>query len=83
MHLQTLEMLEKKEKLFLKKAADEVEKAKAFASAKNKRGILQIISQDLFLQYFLDCIALLFVLPPKLHCWNLKNILNTMFLHKV
>lgn len=35
---QTLEMLEKKEKVLLKKAATEVERAKEFTRAKNKRG---------------------------------------------
>lgn len=37
--MQTLEMLEKKEKVLLKKASQEVEKAKEFTRAKNKRGI--------------------------------------------
>ena len=37
--LQTLEMLEKKEQVLLKKAAAEVEKAKEFTRAKNKRGM--------------------------------------------
>ena len=36
--LQTLEMLEKKENLLVKKANLEVEKAKNFTKAKNKRG---------------------------------------------
>lgn len=36
---QTLEMLEKKEKVLLKKAATEVEKAKDYTRAKNKRGM--------------------------------------------
>lgn len=35
---QTLEMLEKKEKVLLKKAGQEVEKAKEYTRAKNKRG---------------------------------------------
>jgi len=35
-------MLEKKEGVLLKKAAAEVEKAKEFTRAKNKRGILYI-----------------------------------------
>ena len=35
---QTLEMLEKKEGVLLKKAAGEVERAKEFSKAKNKRG---------------------------------------------
>jgi hypothetical protein len=38
MFLQTLEMLEKKENLLVKKANLEVEKAKNFTKAKNKRG---------------------------------------------
>jgi len=38
--LQTLEMLEKKENLLVKKANLEVEKAKNFTKAKNKRGIV-------------------------------------------
>jgi hypothetical protein len=37
--LQTLEMLEKKEKVLLKKAGAEVEKAKEYSRAKNKRGM--------------------------------------------
>lgn len=37
--MQTLEMLEKKELVLLKKAAVELEKAKEFTRAKNKRGI--------------------------------------------
>lgn len=37
--MQTLEMLEKKEKVLLKKASSEVEKAKEFTRAKNKRGM--------------------------------------------
>lgn len=40
MPLQTLEMLEKKEKVLLKKAASEVEKAKEFTKAKNRRGMI-------------------------------------------
>lgn len=40
MPMQTLEMLEKKEKVLLKKAAGEVEKAKEFTKAKNKRGMI-------------------------------------------
>lgn len=36
--MQTLEMLEKKEKVLMKKASAEVEKAKEFTKAKNKRG---------------------------------------------
>ena len=35
--VQTLEMLEKKEKVLQKKAAAEVERAKEFTRAKNKR----------------------------------------------
>lgn len=38
--MQTLEMLEKKENVLLKKAAAEVEKAKEFTRAKNKRGMI-------------------------------------------
>ena len=40
MPMQTLEMLEKKENVLLKKAAGEVEKAKEFTKAKNKRGMI-------------------------------------------
>lgn len=40
MVMQTLEMLEKKDKILIKKAADEVEKAKEFTRAKNKRGMV-------------------------------------------
>lgn len=38
--LQTLEMLEKKENFLVKKANLEVEKAKNFTKAKNKRGTI-------------------------------------------
>lgn len=38
--VQTLEMLEKKESVLLKKAAAEVGKAKEFTRAKNKRGMM-------------------------------------------
>jgi charged multivesicular body protein 4 len=38
-------MLEKKENLLMKKANLEVEKAKAFTKAKNKKGILLLISR--------------------------------------
>lgn len=38
--LQTLEMLEKKERVLLKKASAEVEKAKDYTRAKNKKGII-------------------------------------------
>ena len=37
-NVQTLEMLEKKENVLLKKASAEVEKAKEFTRAKNKKG---------------------------------------------
>nr|DAD19715.1 TPA_asm: hypothetical protein HUJ06_021178 [Nelumbo nucifera] len=39
---ETLEMLEKKEKVLIKKAASEVEKAKEFTRAKNKRGMVEL-----------------------------------------
>ncbi|RWW33616.1 hypothetical protein GW17_00001661 [Ensete ventricosum] len=42
--LATLEMLEKKEKVLLKKAAAEVEKAKEFTRAKNKRDAIEVTS---------------------------------------
>lgn len=38
--IQTLEMLEKKENVLLKKAAAEVEKAKEYTKRKNKKGRL-------------------------------------------
>ena len=41
--VQTLEMLEKKEQVLTKKAAAEVEKAKEFTRAKNKRGMFDIL----------------------------------------
>ncbi|KAH0645126.1 hypothetical protein KY284_033010 [Solanum tuberosum] len=44
-NLQTLEMLEKKEKVLLKKAAAEVEKAKEFTRAKNKRAAIQCLKR--------------------------------------
>ncbi|RVW38211.1 Vacuolar protein sorting-associated protein 32-like 1 [Vitis vinifera] len=43
--LKTLEMLEKKEKVLLKKAAAEVEKAKEFTRAKNKRAAIQCLKR--------------------------------------
>ncbi|KAI8553664.1 hypothetical protein RHMOL_Rhmol05G0033900 [Rhododendron molle] len=42
---ETLEMLEKKEKVLLKKAAGEVEKAKEFTKAKNKRAAIQCLKR--------------------------------------
>ncbi|CAL5442906.1 unnamed protein product [Camellia sinensis] len=42
---ETLEMLEKKEKVLLKKAAGEVEKAKEFTRAKNKRAAIQCLKR--------------------------------------
>jgi charged multivesicular body protein 4 len=42
--VQTLEMLEKKEKLLGKKAAAEVEKAKQFTQSKNRNGEAPICS---------------------------------------
>ncbi|PNX84242.1 vacuolar sorting-associated protein 32-like, partial [Trifolium pratense] len=41
----TLEMLEKKEKVLLKKASAEVEKAKEFTRAKNKRAAIQCLKR--------------------------------------
>ncbi|KAK1280821.1 hypothetical protein QJS04_geneDACA014917 [Acorus gramineus] len=42
---ETLEMLEKKEKVLLKKASAEVEKAKEFSRAKNKRAAIQCLKR--------------------------------------
>ncbi|XP_078176305.1 vacuolar protein sorting-associated protein 32 homolog 1-like [Carex rostrata] len=42
---ETLEMLEKKEKVLLKKAGQEVEKAKEFTRAKNKRAAIQCLKR--------------------------------------
>ncbi|KAF8393472.1 hypothetical protein HHK36_021716 [Tetracentron sinense] len=42
---ETLEMLEKKEKVLLKKAGAEVEKAKEFTRAKNKRAAIQCLKR--------------------------------------
>ncbi|XP_042377594.1 vacuolar protein sorting-associated protein 32 homolog 2-like [Zingiber officinale] len=42
---ETLEMLEKKEKVLLKKMATEVEKAKEFTKAKNKRAAIQCLKR--------------------------------------
>nr|DAD44517.1 TPA_asm: hypothetical protein HUJ06_002747 [Nelumbo nucifera] len=42
---ETLEMLEKKEKVLIKKAASEVEKAKEFTRAKNKRAAIQCLKR--------------------------------------
>ncbi|KAL2928670.1 Vacuolar protein sorting-associated protein 32-like protein 1, partial [Bienertia sinuspersici] len=41
----TLEMLEKKEELLMKKAAAEVERAKEFTRAKNKRAAIQCLKR--------------------------------------
>ncbi|KAI3422890.1 uncharacterized protein J3R85_011627 [Psidium guajava] len=43
--IQTLEMLEKKEKVLVKKASQEVEKAKEFTKAKNKRAAIQCLKR--------------------------------------
>ncbi|KAA3477221.1 vacuolar protein sorting-associated protein 32-like protein 2 [Gossypium australe] len=45
---ETLEMLEKKEKVLVKKAAAEVEKAKEFAKGRNKRGMDAILLLNIF-----------------------------------
>lgn len=42
---ETLEMLEKKEQVLLKKAASEVERAKEFTRAKNKRAAIQCLKR--------------------------------------
>ncbi|KAL5728930.1 hypothetical protein ACHQM5_001952 [Ranunculus cassubicifolius] len=42
---ETLEMLEKKEKVLLKKSTQEVEKAKEFTRAKNKRAAIQCLKR--------------------------------------
>jgi charged multivesicular body protein 4 len=42
---ETLEMLEKKEKVLMKKASQEVEKAKEFTRAKNKRAAIQCLKR--------------------------------------
>ncbi|PWA98177.1 vacuolar protein sorting-associated protein 32 [Artemisia annua] len=42
---ETLDMLEKKEKVLLKKAAAEVEKARELTKAKNKRGAIQCLKK--------------------------------------
>jgi len=52
--VQTLEMLEKKENVLLKKATGEVEKAKEFSRAKNKRGMANFCSD---IQY-IPCIEI-------------------------
>jgi hypothetical protein len=44
-------MLEKKEKVLEKKAAFELEKAKEFSKAKNKRGTVTPSSASLFFHY--------------------------------
>lgn len=45
-------MLEKKEKVLLKKAAAEIEKAKEFTRAKNKRGVDGNVDMFLFFFFF-------------------------------
>ncbi|KAF7137326.1 hypothetical protein RHSIM_Rhsim07G0144600 [Rhododendron simsii] len=44
-YAQTLEMLEKKEKVLLRKAAAEIERAKEFTRAKNKRAAIQCLKR--------------------------------------
>lgn len=58
--LQTLEMLEKKEKVLLKKASAEVEKAKEYTKAHNKRGIIRN-SFNLFLPCSFCMIGLFYI----------------------
>ncbi len=41
--VQTLEMLEKKEKVLQRKIATEIEKARDFTRAKNKRGMSSLL----------------------------------------
>uniref|UniRef100_M1B308 Charged multivesicular body protein 4b n=1 Tax=Solanum tuberosum TaxID=4113 RepID=M1B308_SOLTU len=53
---QTLEMLEKKEKVLLKKAAAEVEKAKEFTRAKNKREFDDSSNQFLLFLAAIQCL---------------------------
>ena len=43
MYIQTLEMLEKKERVLQKKISQEIERAKEYTRLKNKRGYLLII----------------------------------------
>lgn len=50
--MQTLDMLEKKEKVLEKKAAAELERAKEFSRAKNKRGTLNQHNKTLNIIYF-------------------------------
>ena len=50
--MQTLEMLEKKEKVLLKKATAEIEKAKEFTRAKNKRGVFLASIEFLYILRF-------------------------------
>ncbi|KAG5591406.1 hypothetical protein H5410_041920 [Solanum commersonii] len=54
--LSTLEMLEKKEKVLLKKAAAEVEKAKEFTRAKNKREFDDSSNQFLLFLAAIQCL---------------------------
>ncbi|MBA0701912.1 hypothetical protein Goari_027413 [Gossypium aridum] len=72
---ETLEMLEKKESVLLKKTAAEVEKAKEYAKGRNKKGMIAIYIHK-WLMFFLHC---------KLHFWGLlvqslaaRNVLWTL-----
>lgn len=59
--MQTLDMLEKKEKVLDKKAAAELERAKEFSKAKNKRGMRNQCNKTSSYLYFGDKIRDYFV----------------------
>lgn len=63
--MQTLEMLEKKEKVLVKKASAEVEKAKEFTKAKNKRGMKFGMQKQSLLNY--TCLWISYLM----YCWTL------------
>lgn len=57
--MQTLDMLEKKEDVLLKEATAELEKAKEFTRAKNKRGApFLLIGKSVTLVFIHGCIFL-------------------------
>lgn len=63
-------MLEKKEKVLLKKASAEVEKAKEFTKAKNKRGIVAIYA-EIYIKFQWNWLTFDFVNHSSFHVWFL------------
>lgn len=81
--MQTLADLEKKEKLLLKKASAEVEKAKQYTKAKNKRGIdLRSTSLWFFLSdfschfYILNVVFFMAIVQRQYNVWRKRSFMN-------